>query len=40
MTEQQLSSKLSELLALPGETEVLEFKEAKQNFDFSSLGKS
>jgi ATP-dependent DNA helicase RecG len=39
MTEQQLSSKLSELLALTGETEVLEFKEAKKNFDFGSLGK-
>jgi ATP-dependent DNA helicase RecG len=39
MTEQQLIQKLVELRSLPAETEVVEFKEAKMDFDFSRLGK-
>ena len=39
MTEQQLKQKLHELKSLPSENEVLEFKEAKNNFDFKRLGK-
>lgn len=33
------TKKLSELLALPAENEVVEFKEAKNNFSFADLGK-
>lgn len=32
-------SKLRELMALPAETEWVEFKEAKNNFDFDDLGR-
>ena len=39
MTEAELKIKLDELLSLPAETEVVEFKEAKNNFDFKELGK-
>ncbi len=39
MTSQELHNKLSELLALPAETEVVEFKEAKNDYDFNKLGK-
>lgn len=39
MTEAQLIQKLTELLSLPAETEVVEFKEAKNGFDFTKLGK-
>jgi ATP-dependent DNA helicase RecG len=39
MTEAQLIQKLSELRSLPAETEVVEFKEAKNVFDFKKLGK-
>ena len=39
MNEQQLQSILSDLLSLPAETEVVEFKEAKNNFDFKELGR-
>jgi ATP-dependent DNA helicase RecG len=39
MTETQLISKLDELCSLPGETEVVEFKEARNDYDFSKLGK-
>lgn len=38
-SEQTLGSKLNMLLNLPGETEVVEFKEAKNTYDFSKLGK-
>lgn len=39
MTERELKIWLLKLLSLPGENEVVEFKEAKQNFDFNKLGK-
>ncbi len=39
MTTVDLQNKLSELRSLPGETEVVEFKEAKNQFDFGKLGK-
>jgi ATP-dependent DNA helicase RecG len=39
MTEEQLIYKLNELCSLPAETEVLEFKEAKNGYDFGKLGK-
>jgi ATP-dependent DNA helicase RecG len=39
MTETQLIQKLTELRSLPAETEVVEFKEAKNGFDFTKLGK-
>jgi len=39
MTEAQLIQKLTELRSLPAETEVMEFKEAKNGFDFTKLGK-
>lgn len=39
MTLAQLIEKLDELLRQPHETEWLEFKEAKNNFDFRELGK-
>jgi ATP-dependent DNA helicase RecG len=39
MTQAQLLSKLEELRALPAETEIVEFKEAKNDFDFNKLGK-
>lgn len=39
MTETQLIQKLTELRSLPAETEVMEFKEAKNGFDFTKLGK-
>ncbi len=39
MTEKELIAKLNELRRLPAETEVFEFKEAKNNYDFSKLGK-
>lgn len=39
MTEQQLIQKLTELQNLPAETEVVEFKEAKNDYDFNKLGK-
>lgn len=38
-TQAELLPLLSHLLALPAETEWLEFKEAKENFDFTKLGK-
>ena len=34
----QLQAKLTELLALPAETEWVEFKEAKNNYDFDDFG--
>ncbi len=39
MTPADLKIKLDELLRLPAETEWVEFKEAKSNFDFDDLGK-
>jgi len=34
-----LKKKLKELMALPAETEWVEFKEAKNSYDFEKLGK-
>jgi ATP-dependent DNA helicase RecG len=39
MNEQQITEKLQHLRNLPGETEVVEFKEAKNGYDFTKLGK-
>ena len=39
MTEAEIKNKLQELLSLPAETEVVEFKEAKNDYDFNKLGK-
>lgn len=39
MTEKELKILLQRLLSLPNEGEVVEFKEAKLNFDFHKLGK-
>jgi ATP-dependent DNA helicase RecG len=39
MTSAELQTKLNELLGLPAETEFVEFKEAKNNYDFDDLGK-
>lgn len=39
MTNADLLYKLNELRSLSGETEVVEFKEAKQQFDFGKMGK-
>jgi ATP-dependent DNA helicase RecG len=37
--KEELISRLNEMVALPAETEWLEFKEAKDNFDFNELGR-
>jgi len=34
MTEKELHKILSEAIALPAETEIIEFKEAKESYDF------
>ena len=39
MTEQELHTILSNALTLPAETEIVEFKEAKESYDFNKLGK-
>lgn len=39
MTPAELNAKLKELMALPAETEWVEFKEAKQSIHFDDLGK-
>lgn len=39
MTQAELQAKLDELLALPGETEWVEFKEAKNNYGSDDLGR-
>jgi ATP-dependent DNA helicase RecG len=39
MTQQELLTILKKLQKLPGETEVVEFKEAKNGYDFTKLGK-
>ena len=38
MTPEQLDAKLTELLALPAETEWVEFKEAKNSFGIDDIG--
>ena len=39
MTEQDLYNILSDAIAYPAETEIIEFKEAKENYDFDKIGK-
>jgi len=39
MTPEELKAKLKEMVALPAETEWIEFKEAKNNYNFNDLGK-
>jgi ATP-dependent DNA helicase RecG len=39
MNTDELKSKLSQLLSLNSESEIVEFKEANNNFDFAKLGK-
>ena len=39
MTESELKKVLSNTTALPAETEIIEFKEAKASYDFSKIGK-
>lgn len=39
MKDSQIKSKLSELMTLPTETEWVEFKEAKSNYDFDKIGR-
>lgn len=39
MTQSDLERKLQQLRSLPGETEVVEFKEAKTGYDFNKLGR-
>ena len=39
MTEQELNKILSDAIALPAETEIVEFKEAKEGYDFDKIGK-
>jgi len=38
MTPDELRHILNQLLSLPAETEVVEFKEAKTSFDLAKLG--
>jgi len=39
MTEQELHKILSDAIALPAESEIVEFKEAKESYDFDKIGK-
>ena len=39
MTKQELHKILSNAIALPAETEIVEFKEAKEGYDFGKIGK-
>lgn len=39
MTQSELLNKLNELLSLPGETELVEFKEARNDYSFEKIGK-
>jgi len=39
MTEKELNKILSNATALPAETEIIEFKEAKESYDFDKIGK-
>lgn len=39
MTSEELNNKLNELISLPGETELVEFKSASNDYSFEKLGK-
>ena len=39
MTKTELGDKLNELRSLPGETEIVEFKQASGSYDYAKLGK-
>jgi ATP-dependent DNA helicase RecG len=39
ISEQELNRILADALALPAETEIVEFKEAKEGYDFGKIGK-
>ncbi|MDR0748708.1 MAG: putative DNA binding domain-containing protein [Tannerellaceae bacterium] len=39
MSEQELNKILSDAVSLPAETEIVEFKEAKESYDFGKIGK-
>lgn len=39
MTEAELKAKIAEIRSLPAETEVVELKEAKNDFDFNKIGR-
>ena len=39
MTPDELQARLDELMALPAETEWVEFKEARRNVHFDDVGK-
>jgi ATP-dependent DNA helicase RecG len=39
MTPAELKAKLTEMMSLPTETELIEFKEAKNDYDFDNLGR-
>ena len=39
MNQKEIQQKLKQLRFLPAETEVVEFKEAKNSYDFNKLGK-
>jgi ATP-dependent DNA helicase RecG len=39
MSEQELNKILSDAVLLPAETEIIEFKEAKESYDFGKIGK-
>jgi len=39
MTEQELNKILSDAISLPAENEIVEFKEAKESYDFGKIGK-
>ena len=39
MSPEEVKAKLINLLRLKAETEIVEFKEAKTNYDFNKLGK-
>ncbi|MDR2466708.1 MAG: putative DNA binding domain-containing protein [Prevotellaceae bacterium] len=39
MSEQELNEILSAAVSLPAETEIVEFKEAKNGYDFDKIGK-
>ena len=39
ITEQEIHKKLADAIAFPAETEIVEFKEAKNSYDFDKIGK-
>jgi ATP-dependent DNA helicase RecG len=39
MSEQELNKILSDTISFPAETEIVEFKEAKESYDFGKIGK-